>query len=108
MRSALRLAALLGRSLHELGETVTAEEFGLWLAFFEKEPMGPAQLMPALAEIRAAMANGPLKAPQGRLWSSDDFFDAKRWVAAPAEAQPSGPTRDQLASWKRMQHRMKR
>lgn len=26
----LRLAAMLGRSLHELGETLTAEEFGIW------------------------------------------------------------------------------
>lgn len=29
----LRIAAMLGRSLHELEHSMTAEEFGLWQAY---------------------------------------------------------------------------
>lgn len=81
------MAALLGRSLHELGETLTSEEYSLWQEFMAVEPMGPAMLMPALGELLAALANGNLKPPQGRsAWRSADFFASDRWSAPVQES----------------------
>lgn len=76
---------------------MTSEDFGLLVAFQEVEPMGPAQLMPALAEILAALANGPLKPPDSRpSWSSRDFWSAlTAW--APQKPAPTDDPRGFLA-----------
>lgn len=70
---------------------MTSEDFGLLVAFQEVEPMGPAQLMPALAEILAALANGPLKPPESsKPWSARDFWSTvKAW--APQVRQEESP-----------------
>lgn len=70
---------MLGCTLHELGERLTGEEFGLWLALLEVEPMGPAQLMVSVAELKAELRNGPVGRKDGRHWMASDFMDVDRW-----------------------------
>jgi len=36
----MQLALQFGRTLKELGESMTAEEFGLWWALWKEEPFG--------------------------------------------------------------------
>lgn len=75
---------------------MSGEEFGLWLQMLEVEPMGPAQLMPMVAELRAALSNGPLSHPEKRLWQPSDFWSADRW-APPAPPPPPPSPRDFVA-----------
>ena len=87
----MRLAAQTHCTLEELGDRMSAEEFGLWLEFLEVEPIGPASMLPLLAEVLSALANGPLKAPRGRnAYSPSDFLDTARWQPPKpvAEASP--------------------
>lgn len=50
MRVAMTLALQLGCTLHELGERMTAEEFGLWMALYLVDPWGEQR-----ADLRAAI-----------------------------------------------------
>jgi hypothetical protein len=84
----MRLAAQTHRTLHELGEQMTAEEFGLWQAYLQEEPLPPAHTA-ALAELIAAAANGKIPPPRGRWWSALDFMP-KRWTGKPKPA-PGSP-----------------
>jgi hypothetical protein len=87
LRAALRLAAQTHCTLEELGERMSAEEFGLWLEFLDVEPVGPASLPPMLAAVLAALANGPLQPPNGKKkFLAQDFIDLARW-----DAPPTGP-----------------
>lgn len=62
--------------MQQLGETMTAQEFGLHLAVEREEPL-PAAAWRAVASILAAVANGPLTAPaKGRNWAAHDFMPA--------------------------------
>ena len=80
----MRLAAQMHCTLEELGERLSAEEFGLWIEFLENEPIGPASTLSMLAEVLCALANGPLKPPPGRKsFQAADFFDATRWAPPP-------------------------
>jgi hypothetical protein len=80
-------------TLAELGERMSAQEFGLWSTFLENEPMGPASMLAMLAEVLAALANGPLRAPKGRgAFRAADFLDATRWQPAAAAALPAEMT----------------
>lgn len=94
----MRLAAQMACSLEELGERISAEEFGLWLAFNDEEPLGATALQIAVAQIRAAIANGPLQPPGGRKsFSASDFF-SKRWEAVEAAA-PREPTPEEIEAY---------
>lgn len=54
---------------------MTAAEFGHWQAFLAEEPIGPAAGLLNMAHMLAALANGPLKPPQGRpCWRAADFL----------------------------------
>lgn len=70
---------------------MSAEEFGLWLAYRQVNPFGPLlhPLAAALAEVLTAAANGALQRKDGRLWRSADFMPADPW--APPKAPPHGP-----------------
>ncbi len=70
----------MGMTMQQLGQVMTAEEFGLHLALEQAEPL-PAAQWSAVASLLAAQANGPLKPPeQGRLWQSADFMPAELWA----------------------------
>lgn len=63
MRFALKLARALGRTLHELGATMSAEEFTLHYADFCTEPWGDARLAVEMAALRSATYTGAVKNP---------------------------------------------
>lgn len=77
----------------ELGERMTAEEFGLWLAWLENEPADAAVLW---ASLMAAIANGPMRKRDKSNFTAADFLSPERWQAPP---EPSAPaTRAQTAA----------
>jgi hypothetical protein len=82
---------LLGRTVEELGDSMSGEEFGLWLAMLEVEPMGAPAVLPAMAELKAELRNGPLAHPAKRLWAPGDFLDVNRWAPPAAPAAPPSP-----------------
>lgn len=91
----MRLAAQTHCTLEELGDRMSAEEFGLWEVFNEEEPIGPTAFALAVAQIRTAIANGPLQPPQGRKsFSAIDFYP-ERWQPEPRAN--AGPSMEQIA-----------
>ena len=46
----MSLALAMGRTLQELGESMTADEFGLWLALYRVDPWGEQR-----ADLRAGI-----------------------------------------------------
>lgn len=78
--------------MQQLGQTMTAQEFGLHLALEQVEPLPPAHWS-AVASMLAALANGPLKPPeQGRIWRAADFMPADLWPDP--DAEPAAPAKD--------------
>jgi hypothetical protein len=64
----------MGMTMQQLGDTMTAQEFGLHLALEREEDL-PAPTLRALSAILSALANGPLTAPaKGRMWAPHDFM----------------------------------
>lgn len=51
----MEIAARLGRTLHELGETMTADEFGLWAALYRTDPWGEQR-----ADLRAGIVSATM------------------------------------------------
>lgn len=94
LRRHLEVAATLGRSLWELGESTTAEELAWWSVMIEQDWLGPIKQARLLAHIAAGVRNGPLKGPSGdgSLWTADEFIPRERWDA---------PKRFTLADMKR-------
>ena len=88
--------------MQQLGENMTAEEFGQHLALEREEPvsMGVFKLV---SKLLAAIANGPLQAPAaGRNWAPHDFMPdlwadiADDEQIAGADTQPEQLTVDQI------------
>lgn len=63
LRFALKLARTLGRTLEELGHTMSAEEFALHVADYEREPWGDERNAMELAAVRRSVHIGPLVRP---------------------------------------------
>ncbi len=53
----LRVAALLGRTLHELGQSMPSGELPLWEAFWQYEPWGFQGMDYHRAQLSATLAN---------------------------------------------------
>lgn len=86
----------MGMTLQQLSQTMTAQEFGQHYALELEEPL-PAAHWSMCAATLAALANGPLKAPeQGRLWSAKDFMPALWQHAAPAPEPEAPETLEQI------------
>lgn len=87
--------------MQQLGQVMTAQEFGLHMALEHAEPLPHAQWS-ALATIKAAIANGPLQPPEsGRIWQSTDFLpEGGLWpdpdAAQAPQAQDQAMTVDQI------------
>lgn len=67
---------------------MSAEEFGLWLAWFDQEPCDPMSLAQMWAQQMAALCNGPLTRKDKRMFQAGDFLPADRWQV---EAEPPKP-----------------
>ena len=60
--------------MEQLGQQMSAQEFGLHYVLEANEPLTPAEQI-SLAGVRASQANGPLQAPEGgRVWTTADFM----------------------------------
>lgn len=84
MRRHLEIAATLGRTLWELGESTTAEELAWWTVMIEQDWLGPIKQARLLAHIAAGVRNNShVNGPDGdkSVWTADHFIDAKRWEA---------------------------
>lgn len=80
----------MGMTLQQLSQTMTAQEFGQHYALELEEPLPAAHWSMGAATL-AALANGPLQAPEkGRLWSAKDFMPALWQQDAPAP-EPEAP-----------------
>lgn len=66
---------------------MSAQEFGLWLAWFDQEPCDPASLAQMWAQQMAALFNGPLTRRDKRMFRADDFLPSDRWKV-PDETKP--------------------
>jgi hypothetical protein len=84
----------------ELGERMTAEEFGWWLAMLDTEWIGPQRQAQLLAHIAAGVRNGPVQGPSGKdsLWNLSDFIDPDRW-APPKPVSSKGLDFAQIKGW---------
>lgn len=77
------LARALGRTLAELGETLSAEEFALWLADYARSPWGPERADVGPAIVASTIANVHRR-PDSRPFSAADFLPfQERTDAAP-------------------------
>lgn len=62
----------MGVTVQQLGETMTAQEFGLHAALAVREPLSPSQ-MSLVSQLMAAITRGPLKRQDGAQWMAADF-----------------------------------
>jgi len=87
MRLAMRLALAIGCTLGELGERMTAYEFGLWAAFDGVEPIGGQRGDLQAGVIAAAVANyaGKVRAESAGPASPLEFMP----LAQPREVGPA-------------------
>lgn len=81
LRVAIRIAAMIGCTVGELGDRMTSEEFAWWNVMMEQDWIGPQRQAELLAHVAAGVRNGPLKGPRGEssLWEARDFMPADRW-----------------------------
>ena len=83
----LRLAQRMGMTMQQLGDTMTAQEFGQHYVMELEEPLSTATFM-VLSKLLAAIANGPLQPPAAdRIWGPSDFMP-DLWAEADLEEQP--------------------
>lgn len=80
---------------------MSAEEFGLWLAWFDQEPCDPASLAQMWAQQMAALCNGPLTRKDKRSFQANDFLPADRWQVE-AELPKPMSRKDTAAALKAM------
>lgn len=76
---------------------MSAEEFGEWMAFYQREQLHPSADRLRHAQQLAAAHNGPLSRQDKRLWRSADLMAADPWAAQP-DAAPAPPSAAQLAA----------
>ncbi len=85
--------------MQQLGETMTAQEFGEHYALECEEPVSSGTFK-LLSKLLAAIANGPLQPPAaGRIWAPHDFMpDLWKDIAEdePSDQAPENMTVDQI------------
>lgn len=85
-------------TLDELGERMSAEEFGLWLAWFDQEPCDPASHAQMWAQHMAALCNGLLARKDKRAFTPADFLPGDRWQVQDDAPPPKQMTRKETAA----------
>jgi predicted TIM-barrel fold metal-dependent hydrolase len=99
LRFAFALALRLGCTVEELGQRMSALEFGQWITFFEHEQLHPAADRMRHAQQLAAAHNGPLSRRDGAHWAASMFMPPNPWAPPQAQgaSEPAPPTAQQLA-----------
>lgn len=75
---------------------MSSEEFALHVAYWSREPTGPAGRMQMWAEMMAATVNGPLIRKDKRKFKASDFWPNDQWKPPPPPPPP-GAKRKSLA-----------
>lgn len=97
----MKLALRLGRTLEELGRTMSAQEFGLWLELYQQDPFDETRSDLQIGIIAATIANyaGKVRSDQVPPATPLDFMPCQSANAAPAaEDEP-----DPIAHFKQFQ-----
>ena len=79
----------MGCTVQELGQRMTAQEFGEWQVFYEREQLHPAAQRYQDAQHMAAIHNGPLSRADKSLWKAAHLMPADPW--APIAPEPPPP-----------------
>lgn len=66
---------------------MTAQEFGEWQAWYDREQQQASAVQLQHAQLLAAIMNGPLTRPSGGLFRAAEFMVPDPW-APPAQAAP--------------------
>lgn len=82
---------MLGKTVAEVGRTISPREFGYWMAYYNIEPFGPLQDSQRAGMIAATVANTTPGVK--RSYAPVDFF-AELEVAS---AEPEGEEDDEAA-----------
>jgi hypothetical protein len=91
------LALRLGCTVQELGARMTAEEFGEWRVYLEREGLTPAQEATRDALLIASTMNGPMQRRDKKPWTPAHILPADPWsTTPPAPAKRVPPTAAQL------------
>lgn len=75
---------------------MSAQEFGEWMVFFEREQLHPAADRFRQAQLIAAAHNGPLARHDKQLWTTSHLLAPDAW--APPAPEPVPPTAQDLAA----------
>lgn len=90
--------------MQQLGQEMTAQEYGLHIALGEQEPLEPA-IERAVASLIAAQANGPMTRKDKRMWHGRDFMP-EHWPEIEEDALPmpatAPPTIEQIRAQARL------
>jgi hypothetical protein len=78
-------------SVEELGERISAREFGEWQVFMRLEEMHPAAERLRHGQLLATMLQGPSTRASGKPWAASEFITTDPW----AESAPVPSTRRQ-------------
>lgn len=77
---------------------MSAQEFGQWITYFEREQLHPASDRLRHAQLLTAAHNGPMSRRDGAHWAASMFLPPDPW-APPAQAiEPEQPSPQQLAA----------
>lgn len=74
---------------------MSAQEFGEWITYFEREQLHPAAQRLRHAQLLAAVSNGAMTRRDGAHWAASHFLPPDPW--APPEPEPEQPSPQQLA-----------
>ena len=68
---------------------MSAQEFGEWMVFLEREQLMPEADRLRHAQTLAALHNGPLTRKDGAMWTFGQLLPAPAWALPPASAPPA-------------------
>jgi hypothetical protein len=86
----MQLALRLGRTLDELGRTMSAREFALWLALYRRAPWDDTRADLGFAIVSATIANyaGKVRAKEAKPAAPADFMPFARDPEPEVEEEP--------------------
>lgn len=82
------MALALHCTVEELGNRMSAQEFGRWLAYFDEEASDPSSQPVLWSRLMSVLANGSLARKDKKPFTPEDFLP-RRWVPPPEEAPPA-------------------
>lgn len=95
LRAAISLCCVLGCTVAELGDRLSADEFGLWRAWLAEHQAAPEAQPALMAQLIAAVMNGPLTRADKQFFKATDFLPQPWPAPAPP---PKRLTRREMAA----------